>query len=421
MHTTLTPQSDLQRPSALADTWGRYYTSEWVSQHLIGSMRSRDPKVIVELGAGRGALTEAAANKWSQARFVTVDMDHTAVHHLGKLVQPSLGLHQHYVHDALDDDLPSHIGLALDSVDLAICNPPYVRPRWRAPFGHILEDAGLSGALKSIHDAGADLLFIAQNLRLLRRRGKLGLVLPDGLITAEKFTGVRKTLLSQHKVEQVIQLPRRVFSGTEAQTYLMILAKRSGETDTVSLRQLGIDGSLSAPLSVAADRAYRRLDYNFHLAAGKTSSALNRPTETRVRDLAHIVERGSISSHEINQYPLPVFHLTDFGTAGASVPRRFRLTQSALESLPERTRIARHGDILVARIGRNLHEKVAVVQAPCIVSDCVFILRVGSGHLPRLLAFLSSPSGSKSLASTAHGVGARYLSTTDLLDIVVLP
>lgn len=68
----------------------------------------------------------------------------------------------------------------------ALCNPPYIRPGWRSHFGQILEDAGLSGVFPHIKCVPADILFIAQNLRFLRPSGKLGLILPDGIIAGEK-------------------------------------------------------------------------------------------------------------------------------------------------------------------------------------------------------------------------------------------
>jgi type I restriction enzyme M protein len=418
----LTPQSDLVRPSVFADTWGRYYTSSLVSEHLINAISAREPHVILELGAGRGGLMAAASDRWQQAKLVTVDMDHGVTHHLQGLARRPLTVHQHYVHDALDLDLPNYLGLAVGSVDLAVCNPPYVRPRWRARFGNILEEAGLSGALKSVHDAGADLLFVAQNLRLLRPGGKLGLILPDGLVTAEKFAGVRRALLTQHKVEQVVQLPRHVFAGTEAQTYLVVLAKRGGETESVALRRLAAGGKVSGPVFISAEQARRRLDYDFHCTSeGMICNSIS-VDATRVRDLVRQIQRGSISSHEISRSEMPVFHLTDFGFPGELVPRHFGLSSRALSSIPKRIRIALPGDLLVARIGRNLQDKVAVVaHFPCVVSDCVFILRVNSKYHKRVLAFLISPLGRQSLASSAHGVGARYLSTTDVLELQVRP
>lgn len=417
----LTPQADLSRPSASADSWGRYYTAEWVSKTLVKAMHAGRPKTIVELGAGHGALACAAGEKWRHAHVVTVDADPAAVSCLEHLAGRKVGGHQHHLHDALDDDLAKSIGLSLGSVDVAVCNPPYVRPRWRASFGHILEDAGLSGALKSVHDAGADLLFIAQNLRFLKKHGKLGLVLPDGLITAERFAGVRRTLLAENIVEQVVQLPRRVFTGTEAQTYLLVLSKRGGQTSSVTLRQMGINGEMSPPMSIDAEMARRRLDYAFHVSVLDKRDCRRGAKIQLVRDVALGLTRGSISSHEIASCTWPVFHLGDFSEKDYVVPRRFRLSRAVLKTLPPGVKVAVPGDILVARIGRNLHEKVALVEhGPCVVSDCVFAIRVEAAERGRLLAFLKSQSGAKSLEASAHGVGARYISSSDLLNLEIV-
>jgi type I restriction enzyme M protein len=416
----LSPQIDLSRPSATADSWGRYYTANWVSESLINAIRTPHPRLIVELGSGRGALASAAWDRWQRAQVITVDLDHSAAPFLDEFVARNSGSYRHHVHDALDDDLADRIGLSLGSVDVAVCNPPYVRPRWRNSFGRILEDAGLSGSLKSIHDAGADLLFIAQNLRLLKQHGKLGLILPDGLITAGKFEGVRRALLREHRVEQVIQLPRRVFSGTEAQTYLVVLAKKSGETSSVVLRQINAEGVISPSLPVPSDLAQRRLDYSYH-ASSRPRRSNSRSNHTQlVSDLTLTITRGSFSSQQIGECDWPVFHLGDFNAEDPVVPRRFRLGQRKLGALPPRTKISMPGDILVARVGRNLHEKVAIVEhGPCVVSDCVFTLHVREEDRQPLLTFLSSQAGRRALDASAHGVGARFLSRSDLMEVEV--
>ncbi len=414
----LSPQNDLSRPSITSDSWGRYYTADWVSETLVRAIQSDRPQTIVELGTGRGALAFAAREKWRLAEVITVDMDKSTSSFLEQLDKPYPGSHKHHIHDALDDDLANRIGVSLGSADVAVCNPPYVRPRWRSGFGRILEEAGLSGALKSIHDAGADLLFIAQNLRLLKQNGKLGLILPDGLITAEKFSGVRSTLLREHLVEQVIQLPRNIFAGTEAQTHLMVLAKKSGETNLVTLRKVNVDGVVSPPVIITSDLAQRRLDYGFHAAAGEQRLNRKGNQPRYIKDVAVSITRGSISSHQIPQCTLPVFHLSDFISNALVVPKRFRLTQRQLQSVPRGMKISMPGDVLVARIGRNLHEKVAIVQhGPSVISDCVFAIRTNHNNQQRLLKFLSSLSGRKALAASSHGVGAQYLTTKDLLEL----
>lgn len=412
----------LARPGQNSDPWGRYYTSPDVSCSLIERIEVREPKLVLELGSGSGSLCWAAANRWQDAQLVTVDVDRRVPK---RLVAERVGArlkHSHFVHDALDEAISDKIGLRLGTVDVAVCNPPYIRPRWRSGFGKILEDAGLSGALASVHDAGADLLFLAQNLRLLRRNGKLGLILPDGLVTAERFSGVRQALMSQHMVEQVVQLPRGVFKGTEAQTYLAVLSKMAGETNQVKLRQMGHDGYLSEPIEVAQDLGAKRLDYAFHAGASVQRSC-GTPQPTAVGAAVTDVVRGTICSSSISTFPTPVFHLGDFAEPAGEhavriVPKRFALAKRAARIARHDARVALPGDILVARVGRGLEKRLAlVVHGPCVISDCIFALRTTDEHRERLYRFFESEAGRRALATSAHGVAARFLSKINLLEI----
>lgn len=413
----------LARASHTSDHWGRYYTSPVISRSLIDSIELHQPNLILELGSGSGSLCTAAVTRWQDAKLVTVDVDRQALDRLGAVHVGHQGRHSHFVHDVLDEALSDRIGLRLDSVDVAVCNPPYIRPRWRADFARILEGAGLSGTLTSLHDAGADLLFLAQNLRLLRRNGKLGLILPDGLVTAAKFCRVRRALLRQHLVEQVVQLPRCAFKGTEAQTYLVVLSKMAGETNQVMLRQMDPNGLLSDPLEVPQDAAEKRLDYAFH-AQGKTSrGAGDGHMKITVRDALTDILRGNVCSSEITGFGMPVFHSGDFARpthkhAVRVVPKHFSLSARNVKRAADQSRLALPGDILLARVGRGLQDQLAlVVHGPCVISDCIFALRATDEHRERLYRFFESDLGRSTLASAAHGVAARFLSKANLFDI----
>jgi type I restriction enzyme M protein len=380
------------------------------------------PKLVLELGSGTGSLCTAAAIRWHDAKLITVDVDRRAANGFASNNIGFKSRHNHFVQNVLDSALSDKIGLPLSSVDVAVCNPPYVRPRWCADYGKILEDAGLSGALASMHDAGADLLFLAQNLRLLRKNGKLGVILPDGLVTAERFKGVRKTLLQQHLVEQVVQLPRGVFRGTEAQTYLAVLSKNSGETANVVLKQMGRDGKMRGSLTIPQSEAVRRLDFSFHLGLEVPFMAANVPPMFVSEGLSGIF-RGTVCSSEIATLPVPVFHLGDFSKASDAfairiVPKRFSLNQRAARRLSPNRRLAIPGDILLGRVGRGLESKVAlVVHGSCVISDCIFVLRAKCEFRERLYRFFESNVGRNSLASSAHGVAARFISKTNLFEI----
>jgi len=418
---TLPPLLDLVRPSLTSDSWGRYYTAPSISDVLINTLGHVKPQLIVELGVGQGSISGAAARRWKHARLVTVDADHSTP---PTLIPDGRPKHRHFVHDALDDKLAAKIGVPFGSVDLGLCNPPYIRPRWRAGYGSILEEAGFSGALNSIYDAGADLLFIAQNLRLLKRNGKLGLILPDGLLTGAKFERVRSTLLRHHLVESVVQLPRRAFAGTDAQTHLMVLAKQGGETQEVALRNLSADGELSAPLMVPADRARQRLDYSYHhTLQGRFSRTTNHRGKT-VRQLSSCLLRGAFSSNQLDSLSVPIFHLSDFPAAEIGqvprVPSKFLRAARTLSRLPKNVRVASAGDILIARIGRNLHQKICLVEGGgCVISDCVYAIQARPEYREALIEFFCSESGRRALETAAHGVGAKYLSRADLLELIV--
>lgn len=409
---------NLARPSQNSDPWGRYYTSPDVSRSLVECIEVGKPKLVVELGSGLGSLCLAAADRWSEAQLVTVDVDSQTQESLN----PRLLRHSHFIHDALDEKLSDKIGLKLGTADVAVCNPPYIRPRWRSDFGKILEDAGLSGTLTSIHDAGADLLFLAQNLRLLRRNGKLGLILPDGLVTAERFRGVRHALLRQHMIEQVIQLPRRVFKDTEAQTYLVVLSKMSGETQHVTLRQMKHDGNVSDSVEVPQDLAAKRLDYSYH-ARQRIQSSSNSLKAISVGEVVAEVIRGTICSSAIAQFPVRVFHLTDFSQPSDEqivriVPKHFTLGKRAAKIAMNNARLAQPGDILLARVGRKLENRLAlVVHGPCVISDCIFALRTSDEYRERLYQFFDSEMGRNALAASARGVAARFISKSDLSEI----
>jgi type I restriction enzyme M protein len=412
----------LTRAGQTSDPWGRYYTTPNISRTLIDQIEVTKPKLLLELGSGSGSLWSAAATRWSDAELITVDLDRAAVAGPDAHKKKSSLRHSHFVHDVLDSTLSERIGLNLGSVDVAVCNPPYIRPKWRADFGKILEEAGLSGALASVHDAGADLLFLAQNLRLLRKNGKLGLILPDGLITAERFSCVRRTLLRQHSVEQVVQLPRGVFKGTEAQTYLVVLSKSAGETNRVVLRQMGVDGQLSAPIEIEQDAAVKRLDFNFNARAVAPRIRGQRVSLSFGQVLTEVV-RGTVCSSGISTFPAPVFHLGDFSKPAGEgavriVPRRFALGKRAALQISQVARLALPGDILLARVGRSLEDQLGlVVHGPCVISDCIFALRATEEHREHLYRFLESDSGKSALASSAHGVAAKFLSKANLLEI----
>ena len=394
------------------DPLGRYYTSNIVGRTLVCKMNLESPKIIMDLGVGDGALSLEAAKLWSAARFVTVDIDNDIKH------RNSIVNNYHHTHDVLSSQLHTQIGLALESVDGAICNPPYIRPSWQNDFAEILEDAGLSGAFSSIHDVSADILFIAQNLRFLRPSGRLGLILPDGVIAGQKYTQLRKILLTQHKIERVIELPRRIFRKTDAKAHIVILTKKEKSDEPVIIERMGSDGSLSSPLYIPISTAIRRLDYSYL----ESQQLVNSTTRFLLGDVCNVLSRGQLSSVDVRGSTVKIFHSTDFppitDNLCPAVPKIFLISKAISTTL--NTVIAQAGDILMCRVGRNLEQKICYVpKGNVALSDCVYKLQVKKECRQAVMDYLCGDTGRSRLNALAHGVGAKYLSKVDLLNFMV--
>lgn len=396
--------------SRQSDSLGRYYTHGKVAALLVASMDVTAPKTVIDLGAGNGTLVDAAAKRWSKARFVTVDIDERA--ESSRLPATRGDAFRHFTGDALDVGLNQRLGLPWGRACVGLCNPPYIKPRWRRHFGEIMEEVGLSHVLPHADDVPADILFIAQNLRLLKKGGRLGMIIPDGLISGERFMRFRQSLVESHAIDQVIELPRSIFRRTEAKAHIVILTKGATQGSAISVRQLSATGELSDTMAISPERAILRLDYGFH-SLTKLSRALR---GVRLSQLVSSISRGALSSRTRQAASYPVFHTTDLADGITEVPRRFVLNKEYQGVVAGTT--ARAGDVLVARVGRNLSDKICRVGRGVVaVSDCFLVLRPNPGEEDKLFKVLTSPRGRSAIDAIAHGVGARFITANALMTL----
>lgn len=405
----------IRNTSITSDILGRYYTNSYVGTILVSSMGTISPESVLDLGAGDGALTVAAAKIWQDATYYTVDIDENA--RSASLPEQLGSSFRHHVGDALSSAIEKELGLELGSADLAICNPPYIRSRWRKGFASILEDAGLSHVLPKLADMPAEILFIAQNLRFLKNHGRLGLIVPDGVIAGERFAGLRNALATEHCIERVIELPRGIFRKTEAKAHILVMSKSGEGPDEIQVQRLDESGVLSPELKIQREQATGRLDYSF-LAGGMGKK---RTEQTRIGDVIISLSRGSFSSSQRAKCDFPVLHTTDLNPTVYVVSRKFSIPAALVSASAKQSQfnLAKPGDILVGRVGRNLEEKVCIVKSGTFaVSDCIFILRVVPEHRDSVFAYLKSGPGREALSFSSHGVGAKFLTIDALQNIL---
>lgn len=394
-------------PTRLTDPLGRYYTKQNASEAVVAHLGSSEPARIIDLGCGDGALSSAAWNRWTSAELTTVDIDRSPT--LLNQLSP-LALHSHFTCDALASDLPDIIDSKRLRPDLAVCNPPFIKRNWHEAFSEILDDARLSGIYKKAEDAITEILFLAQNLRVLKNNGKVGIIVPDSIINGKRHSDFRQSLLANHTIESVTKLPRTAFQKTDAQAFILTIIKGRPTDKPIKLRQINDDGELAETIYAAPDKNGLRLDYGYYrLPKPKHNQPL-------LKDLGAHVFRGRLTSSQRKDFPC--IHTTDFPSGNDrykfDIPERFWPESKGDPHL------ARAGDILLSRVGRNLEEKICLVNSGVsAVTDCVYVIRAPLTHRERILDSLISGVAHLWLKETAHGVSARQLPKADLLSIPI--
>ncbi|WP_313325964.1 methyltransferase [Sphingobium yanoikuyae] len=392
-------------------TYSRFDSPGWLGQVLIDAIGDASPSRVLDLGCGGGVLSLAALSRWNVSELVTVDIDAAAGDEIRRALTPEqAAAHRHLRADVMSCLLDGVNGLRSGSLDIVISNPPYRTTRWTPALAPILERAGLPACTTVYGDVPVDMIFVAQALHLVRAGGSLGLILPDSIISGAALAPFRRALLEKHRVARVIQLPRRAFKGTDAQAYVVII-RREGPSTSVQLDRILADGSWLEPVNVGVEQATRRMDHGYHRAARPEAEHGKRS----LREIGAVAARGTLSSVEVLKSEDPTFHTTDFPMAtGASVflPPSAGPHAAGVWAVP--------GDVLVARVDRRLERKVALVaEGGARLSDCVIRLRCPLGVGDRVVRSLTSPDGQAQLRAAARGTGARHISISALLDIVV--
>jgi type I restriction enzyme M protein len=379
---------------------GRFYTSEAISGLLVSKFRQDSPRNILDIGAGDGSLLNAAYKRWKNATFHAADIDPESIAKISKKL-PFVRL-QHI--SGLSPGLDQKMNLEVDSVDVAICNPPYLRIKNTPQTMSFLREAGFVNS-KRLKRLTSDIVFLAQNLFLLKVGGELGIILPDSIFSGHEFACLREDLGAYNKINGIIQLPDKIFYKTEARTHILMLEKGGKSNPIITLYKSNDRGELEAALYISKEEAVQRMDYSYYW----WKSHQGRPGPCScLGDMGVEIKRGRSSKKFLQKAGIKFFHTSSFPSSNPTVK---------LENFSYPGEVmAEPGDILISRVGKRCIGRVAMVESGTqVISDCIYRLRTLGKYREIIWKALESPGGKKWLEAHAHGVCSRCLSKKDLL------
>lgn len=384
---------------------GRFYTSTPISNLLISRLRHQSPKAVLELGVGSGSLLQAAHDRWKDAFFFAVDIDRERI----QKVSSDFSFAEFKHIDGLSHSLPEMMNIKVGSIDVAICNPPYLRLKKTNALDRLLEKGGLPGSIR-LKRITSDIVFLAQNLQMLKYGGELGIILPDGIFTSREFIPLRKYLLEKHSILGIIQLPDKIFKKTEARTHILILEKGGRTYPHVPLYYSNWSGDLEPVIYISRRDALKRMDYLYYKWKNLRKKA---ETSMQLKEIGAEIIRGKHTKKELAESGSDYFHTTSF-PAGA--PVKVQLSNSPTHNAIN----VETGDILLARVGKRCIGKTVLVgHGSCAVTDCIYRIRVPENFREAVWEAFISKEGQDWLKAHAHGVCSMCLSKEDLLSFPV--
>ncbi|KHT28559.1 SAM-dependent methyltransferase [Pectobacterium carotovorum] len=388
---------------------GKYFTRDAISDLLVSYLSVKNPQVVLDLGSGDGSLSKAAAKRWNDAKFITVDIDSDTCisDHIHNY---RITKHSHYKLDVLEPSLISDIGINPEGIDIALCNPPFIKPKWKEKHLAFLQTVGIKNNIFGVENITAEVLFVIQNLLSLRSGGQLGLIVPDGFISGEKNRKFRDFILQSNSIDRVIKLPKNSFVGTNIQAHIVIITKGI-QNSHVSLTNLSSANELSDTIVIKKEQAIESLDYSYHYDA----DLINKNWLT-LSEIGCNVSRGNFNSKQCKCSAFPIFHTVDFDGDTNHIDLSYNEKKS--KRYYKNLVVARNGDILIARVGRNLANKIClVINGSSLISDCIYKLEVPIHWRKKVFDFLVSEKGRELLKSRSRGTGASYLTMSMLLQL----
>src|SRR5690606_28501557 len=105
-----------------------------------------------------------------------------------------------YAYEKYDFSFSEHF-LQSNSLD-AVCSFPSINPKEPVEFS-----------------------FFEDNLNLLKKEGKMVVIMPFSFLFDRKYLEVRKGLIGHNLLESIIELPTGIFNGTGIKTTLLVITK----------------------------------------------------------------------------------------------------------------------------------------------------------------------------------------------------
>jgi len=212
-----------------AGSSGEYYTPRAVTQFIVSMIKPDSGEIILDPACGTGGFLTCSIDYLRDRGISSRSLEPLQKNIKGIEKKPlphllcttNLMLHGFDTPNIKRDNLlskPYSKWSSKDFVDVILCNPP---------FGGIEEDGTENNFPAEYRTKETADLFVILILKLLKKNGRAGIILPDGFLYGEGVrTKIKEELLNTCNLHTIVRLPKGVFNPyTSIRTNLLFFQK----------------------------------------------------------------------------------------------------------------------------------------------------------------------------------------------------
>jgi hypothetical protein len=377
--------------------FGQYYTCNEVSRLLVERIDCQSAvRSVIDLCVGQGALLHAARERYPNAQLYGYDIDPVNIKSINQCADSYINA---YHVDTTSENLIAQ--LPTNTFDIVLGNPPFGTTPKSLFITSLLKDFGWDWSSTVIP---LEVLYLVLGLRLTKPGGVLSYIVPDGIITNDKFSRFRKVLIENYNVKKVTYLGSDRFYGTEARTHLITIENTKPHRNC----EIIVDSIIECTklVSISTEQFKERGDYVFHTIPAYISAI-------PLKNFDVDIFRGREAHKNHYESKREVIHTTSFKS-------EYREFSNSANSIDGKGTVIK-GDILIARVGSRIIGRVGFIKKGCFaISDCIIAIRAHNKFdRAAILQVLKSPYGKNWLESVSKGVGAKHITMKSIKELPI--
>lgn len=370
--------------------FGQFDTPVALAQHLYAQLEFQHD-YFIDFGAGTGNLSDAVPGMGIQ-----IEIDPERIKQIN--TRPQVNIQQA---DILDPEFDIYPFIRHYSRRLFISNPPFAKTSRPARFGFFQQRPGKDGAEQ------IDVIFLDKIMQQMRKQDALLLIISAPFLELDQYREQRQQFFQAFNDVAVYSLPIKTFKTAEVQAYAILAKNQSSTAQPVRMLQINSDLGTRDEFLLCRSQLKGNLNFKFQRNAEQISRLHSGDTLT-LGQLNPVMFRGN----KIKKDQAYVLHTSDLTNERIQLPDT---------EIPAHYRIAKAGDILVARVGNIIGRCALITQGQCALTDVVICLRVPPGDLERVWQSIHSDTGRQWLRHHAQGKCAKYITYLTLKQLPVKP